>query len=210
MRHHKPRTIVYVDGFNLYYGAVRGTPHKWLNLERFFRLLRPADDIQVIRYFTALVTGPTRPNQEIFLKALATLPLVDVVLGKFMSKNVKCSLTTCTHSGTRLFATHEEKRTDVNIAVSMLDDVYQNLCDRLILVSGDSDLVPALQLARRRFPEKETIVYVPARNRKGFAYELRTAAHKNKDLPLNLLAIAQFPAQLPDGFGGTITKPSTW
>ncbi len=41
----KPRTIVYVDGFNLYYGAVKGTPHKWLNLEKFFRMVRPLDDV---------------------------------------------------------------------------------------------------------------------------------------------------------------------
>jgi 6-hydroxy-3-succinoylpyridine 3-monooxygenase len=153
-----PRTIVYVDGFNLYYGAVRGTPHEWLNLSRYFELLRPADDIQLIRYFTALVTGPTRPNQEIFLRALATLQNVDVILGKFMSKNVKCTLDVCTHVGSRLFVTHEEKRTDVNIAVHMLDDVYQNRCDRLILVSGDSDLVPGVQFVRRRFPTKEVVV----------------------------------------------------
>ena len=53
----RPRSIVYVDGFNLYYGAVRGTPHKWLNLSKFFRMLRPADDIRLIRYFSSLVTG---------------------------------------------------------------------------------------------------------------------------------------------------------
>jgi len=45
-----PRTIVYIDGFNLYYGAVRGSAFKWLNLQRFFQLLpssglpRPAPD----------------------------------------------------------------------------------------------------------------------------------------------------------------------
>ena len=36
-----PRTVVYVDGFNLYYGAVKGTPYKWLDLEKYFQLLRP-------------------------------------------------------------------------------------------------------------------------------------------------------------------------
>jgi len=67
------RTIVYVDGFNLYYGAVRGGAHKWLNLQRFFSLLRPHDSISQIHYFTALVDGPTRPNQEVYLRALGTL-----------------------------------------------------------------------------------------------------------------------------------------
>lgn len=53
------RTIIYTDGFNLYYGAIRNPPGcKWLNLERFCKLLRPHDDVRIIRYFTALVDGP--------------------------------------------------------------------------------------------------------------------------------------------------------
>ena len=60
-----PRCMVYVDGFNLYYGAVRNTPFKWLDLQRFFELLRPHDDLQQIHYFTALIDGPSRPNQDV-------------------------------------------------------------------------------------------------------------------------------------------------
>ena len=61
MAHH-PRTIIYVDGFNLYYGAVKNTPHKWLNLQRYFEMIRQNDDVLAIKYFTALITGPTRPS----------------------------------------------------------------------------------------------------------------------------------------------------
>lgn len=68
------RTIVYIDGFNFYYGAVRGTPHKWLNFDRYFAMLRPHDEIRAIKYFTAEIVGPTKPNQDIFLRALTTLP----------------------------------------------------------------------------------------------------------------------------------------
>ena len=57
------RSIVYIDGFNFYYGAVRGTRYKWLNLESVFRRLRPDDDLQAIYYFTALVSGP-EPAQD--------------------------------------------------------------------------------------------------------------------------------------------------
>lgn len=122
----RQRTIVYIDGFNLYYGALKGTPHKWLNLERYFTMLRPNDDLRAIKYFTALVKGQTRANQELYLKALATLPLVEVILGKFKKKRVHCNESSCLHAGNRMFETVEEKRTDVNIAVSMLDDAYQN------------------------------------------------------------------------------------
>jgi len=177
-------------------------------------MLRPDDDIVAIKYFTAMVTGSTRSNQETYLKALATLSSVEVVLGKFKKKRVACIEPSCSHLGNRLFETVEEKRTDVNIAVSMLDDAYQNACDQFVLVSGDSDLVPSVSLIRSRFGKKKIIVYVPhtpsPTSTRGFAVELRYAAHVNRDLPINFLAKAQFPTQIPDGSGGLITKPLSW
>jgi uncharacterized LabA/DUF88 family protein len=208
---HKPRAIVYVDGFNLYYGALRGTAHKWLNLERYFSILRPFDDLQQIYYFTAPVIGSTRPNQEIYLRALATLPLVTVVMGKFKKKRLRCAVAACAHAGNRMFDAVEEKRTDVHIGIHMLDDAYQNRCERLILVSGDSDLVPALNVIKSRFPLKTIVVYVPTRNSiRGAAVELRSAADKDRDLPLNLLPLAQFSNQVAVGTGQIITKPASW
>ena len=49
----------------------------------------------------------------------------------------------------------EEKRTDVNIAVFMLDDAYRDMCDQFVIFSSDSDLVPAVNMVRLRFPKKE-------------------------------------------------------
>ena len=80
------RSIIYIDGFNLYYGALKGGPHKWLNLQRYFEMVRPHDDIQAIRYFTAMITGSHLANQEAYLRALETLPLVEVVLGRFKAE----------------------------------------------------------------------------------------------------------------------------
>jgi len=206
-----PRTIVYVDGFNFYYGALKGTCYKWLDLERFFRLLRPGDDIQRIRYFTAMVDGSHRPNQETYLKALATAPLVKPVLGHFKRKRVKCTHSLCSYPGDRFFETREEKHTDVNIAVYMLDDAYQGACDQIILVSGDSDLVPAVKVIRSRFPLKRIFVYVPAQHpTRGFAAELRSVAHKHNTIPMNLLKHAQFPDPVHDGRGVLLHKPTSW
>jgi 6-hydroxy-3-succinoylpyridine 3-monooxygenase len=208
----RPRTIVYIDGFNLYYGAVRDVPAlKWLDLERYCKLLRPHDDIQVVRYFTALVTGPTKSHQEAYLKALATTPHVNVILGKFKDKSVKCGVTACTHAAIRIFKVPEEKRTDVNIAISMLDDAYQKLCDHMVLFSGDSDLVPAVNMVRLRFPTMTITVYVPSRNPiRGAAVELRLSASKHRNLPLQFLSKAQFADAIPDGSGGTINRPAAW
>lgn len=207
----KKKSIVYIDGFNLYYGLMRGGPYKWLNLQKYFERLRPDDDIQAIRYFTAMVDGPRRPNQETYLRALETLPLVEIVLGRFKDKQVRCGVQACSFSGRKIFLVPEEKRTDVSIAVRMLDDAYQNLCDRFVIVSGDSDLVPAVNMVKSRFPQKELIVYVPARNPvRGAAVELRSACDRHRTLPPNLLSRAQFPAQVPDGNGGFIAKPTDW
>lgn len=105
----KPRAIVYIDGFNLYYGAVKGTPWKWLDLAKLFTEIRAADDVQCIRYFTAMVNGPSKPNQEVYLRALATTPLVDPVLGNFKRKSVECRVAPCTYAGKKLFANARRK-----------------------------------------------------------------------------------------------------
>jgi uncharacterized LabA/DUF88 family protein len=208
----RARVIVYVDCFNLYYGVLKFSKDKWLDIERLFTILRPHDTIKKIRYFTAPSSAGKSADQLAYLRAIETLPLVNVVRGRYKKKAVKCLVHTCTvPDKDRMFNTQEEKRTDVNIAVSMLDDAYQNLCDHLIVVSGDSDLVPALNMVKTRFPAKILTVYVPSRNPvRGAAVELRAAADKDRDLPLNLLKIAQLPASIPDGSGGFITKPATW
>jgi hypothetical protein len=79
-----------VDGFNLYYGAVKGTPYKWLDLQRYFTLLRQHDDIQAIQYFTAEIVGPGLVRQQAFLAALATKPLVEIIFGRFKRKKMRC------------------------------------------------------------------------------------------------------------------------
>jgi hypothetical protein len=206
----KPRVIVYIDGLNLYYGVLQQTPSvKWLDIERLCKLLRPNDDLRLIKYFGAPVAGSA--DQAVYLRALATLPKVQVILGKFKRKNVKCGVIGCSHSSSKWFTVPEEKRTDVNIAVSMVDDAYQNACDHFVVMSGDSDLVPGLATVRQRFANKTITVYVPSRNPiRAAAIELRAAAHRARELPLILLAKAQFPNSFSDGSGGVLTRPVAW
>jgi uncharacterized LabA/DUF88 family protein len=105
----------------------------------------------------------------------------------------------------------EGKRTDVNIALQLLDDASHDRADQFIIVSGDSDLVPALEMVKARWPVKRLIVYVPSRHPlRGAAVELRSAADKHKTFPQALLKVCQFPAALSDGRGGVIRKPVEW
>jgi len=198
----KNRSIIYIDGFNLYYGAVKNTPWKWLDMERYFSLLLPNDDIQIIKYFTAKILGSHRANQESYIKALLTLNKVQITYGLFKYKKIKCLVKNCTYQGSRLFNVPEEKRTDVNIAINMVKDAVDGKCDRLIVVSGDSDLVPAVKAVKLIDPNKKVIVYVPANNKvRGAANELRNSSDRHKTLPNNLLSKAQFPDQLTDSKG---------
>ena len=207
----KKRTSIYIDGFNVYRGAIEGTAHKWLNIQKFFELLRPDDDIVAINYFTSVMVGQQGDRQQEYLRALATLPKLRIFLGKYKTKRVLCNVRLCTHAGDRMIVKWEEKRTDVNIAIRILDDAYQDVSDNIVLVSGDSDLVPALHAVKSRFPHKRWIVYVPARDPiRGAAVEIRSAADHNKTLPLALLSKTQFPPEILDGDGNPIRKPPGW
>lgn len=207
------RSIVYIDGFNLYYGALKNTQNKWLNLEYYFKRLRQDDEIQKIWYFTALIKGSRRVNQDAYLAALSNCcPLVEVKYGLFKEKELFCRVS-CSHTYKR-YLVYEEKGTDVNIALQMLDDTNQKLCERVVLVSGDSDLVPALQLVKKRSPEIEISVYVPSRDfksQRGAAKEIRDAADKDFTLfsSAPLLSKSQFPDEI-DTPKGKIIKPSDW
>jgi 6-hydroxy-3-succinoylpyridine 3-monooxygenase len=116
------RSIIYIDGFNFYYGAVKVTPDKWLNLQQYFQLIRQDDEIQKIWYFTARVSGSQQVRQETYFEALSTLPLVQMVFGLYKSKTLKCRVKDCGYDGKKSYQVTEEKGTDVNIALQMLDD----------------------------------------------------------------------------------------
>ncbi|MHC4078290.1 MAG: NYN domain-containing protein, partial [Planctomycetota bacterium] len=193
------------------YGALRGRGKKWLNLELLFRRLREQDEVQIVRYFTTLVKAPPSVDQQTYHRALATLPVVRVVLGRFKRRQRTCRVSSCTYEGSKLFSSLEEKRTDVNIALSMLDDAYRDRYDMLVLVTGDSDLVPAVEMVKHRFPKKRVVVYVPTRSAvRGAATELRRSADKHRTLPQRLLAICQFPTVLETDDGAMIAKPASW
>ena len=101
------RTRVYVDGFNLYYGALKGTRFKWVDPVRLAALLLPRGHaIDRLRYFTARVSGKVDPRtparQRVYLKALATLPEVEVHYGRFLAKTAWRPLANLPVAGRRI------------------------------------------------------------------------------------------------------------
>ena len=122
------RTYIYVDSFNLYYGALRSTPYKWLNLASLFRsILRPHHRILKIKYFTALVDerpdDPKKPErQNVYLRALETYcPEIEIYYGKFLNHRVSLTMANNPNNKVEVIKT-EEKGSDVNLAVNLLND----------------------------------------------------------------------------------------
>lgn len=207
------RSVIYIDGFNFYYGALKNSPYKWLNLQTYFERLRQDDDVQKIWYFTARVSGASASRQNSYLDALLTLPKIEIKYGLFKDKTQKCRVIGCSlPASQKKYKVPEEKGTDVNIALQMIDDAYQGLCDRIILVSGDSDLVPTINLVKKRHPRIQVSVYIPSTNQKrGAACELRNCADKSHTLtPNNLMAQSQFPLTISTSSTTTINKPNSW
>ncbi|MCB1325548.1 MAG: NYN domain-containing protein [Spirochaetales bacterium] len=204
------RTYVYIDGFNLYYGQVRGTPHKWLDLQAMCNAyLDPTkNSVLKIKYFTAHVV-PRRGDpgqgtrQQTFLRALATFSSIEIILGHFLSHEVSMPL--ADGSGYARVIRTEEKKSDVNIAVHMLHDAFQNQYDLAVLVSNDSDLSEALRIVSTDLGKKVAILN-PHKNP---SRELKKYALFYKQLRISVLAKCQLPQTMRDS-NGEFHKPPRW
>jgi len=109
------RTYVYVDGFNLYYGALRGTPYKWLNLPTLCTLLLPGYQVEKMKYFTAHIQArpddPDQPTrQQVYLRALSTLPNLEIILGHFLPNASPCGLSSPQRWALPLYGSSRPKR----------------------------------------------------------------------------------------------------
>ncbi len=149
------KTNIYIDGFNFYYGCIRGTPYRWLNIATLCRLLLPNDAIHRIKYFTALVEArpndPDKPlRQQTLLRALQTIPNLEIIYGSFLSHEVMMPLAPPQSGYAKVIKT-EEKGSDVNLATHLLLDAFRNDYELAVIVSNDSDLLAPIQVVTRHF-----------------------------------------------------------
>lgn len=207
------RTIVYVDGFNLYYGALWKTPFKWLDLELLCRVILKNVSITRIKYFTARVAP--RPNdpdqavrQDMYLRALALNPKIEAHFGHFLSHPVRMPL--CDTGGviTGQYASvlkTEEKGSDVNLAAHMLLDAHKNAFDQAIIISNDSDLLTPIRFVRREFKKRVGILNPHQRQSQVLSRE----ADFVRQIRRGALEASQYPDQLTDR-NGTFSRPRRW
>ncbi len=207
----------YVDGYNVYHALnddcfpYKNKPHtpdyryrkyKWLNYNKLaLSIIGPQDTIENIYYFTAFAKwrpGSFRRHKK-YIKALRAEG-VKVVQGHFMRTYIEC------HNCKTEFLTHKEKGTDVNIALQILKDALDDIYDRAILISSDSDLLPAIEAVHKYAPDKEVGVMFPIGRR---SYHLEDGTDFRRRMNEKLLQKCQFSDDLQVGTS-TITKPKHW
>lgn len=206
------RTIIYIDGLNLYYRALKDTPYKWLDLQKLSSEFIP-DTYKIIeiKYFTTRVKplphdvdAPKRQN--IYLRALrAHSACINIFYGHFTHHNVRMRKVKPPPNTVEVIKT-EEKGSDVNLAVHLLNDAWLDKYDCAVLISNDSDMAEALSQVRRHHENKIIYLINPSQIHPTSRKLLQYATHTRE-----IRTPALKKSQLPDSIPNTkITKPQNW
>ena len=207
------KTIIYIDGFNLYY-RLKDTSYKWLNLKKLseFYLHPKTNNIIEIKYFTALVKRNSNDNsniikQNIYLRAIQTIPNLNIIFGQFKKRHMtglRCYYENGNYVESRNLITiskWEEKESDVNIATHIIADAPQLDC--IVLISNDTDLKTPLKYVKENFKKRVGIIS-PRRN---IHIELKEASHFQKRISNRVLEQCQFPERMKDAKGEFFCPP---
>jgi uncharacterized LabA/DUF88 family protein len=201
------RVMVYIDGYNLYYGLREryNSKYKWLDLQLLAESFISSDmELSGVKYFTAITknNSNTQKRQAIYLKALETnCNKIEIIKGRFLSKIKRCRACRATYQ------TFEEKKTDVNIACHIVNDAYQELYDVIYIVSGDSDLVPPVEILKIHHPNIKTIIVNPPKRKSS---ELCNTAGSWFTIGKQKLQLSQLPDELHTKSGAILHCPSQW
>jgi len=196
-------TAFLIDGFNFYH-SIKGLRRqlRWFDYDGYcHHFMRSADTLQTITYFTALAHWlPDKSKRHaVFIEACKAKG-IHVVQGKFKEKRSPCP-----HCGA-IILRHEEKATDVNIALHAYRLASQGT-QQIFFVSGDTDLIPAVRMIKQDFPSVVVGVVFPyQRDNKEFA-QAADVHHKTSTQTLQGFIL---PTIITKPNGKTITCPKDW
>lgn len=199
------RVIVYVDGFNLYFGMLEAgfEKLKWLNIKLLAEnLLKANQRLIEIKYFTSRVSNnpDKQKRQTTYIEALEAVD-VKVYYGHYQREKIEC------HRCGNIWAYYNEKMTDVNIATHMIIDAYHNSYDMAMLISGDSDLVPPIKTIIANFNDKRVFVAFPPKRHNN---SVALVAKGSIVIGRKKLADSQFDDEVTKKDGFILKKPDDW
>ena len=200
------KIIVYVDGFNLYFGLKEKgwRCYYWLNIKSLCqKLLKEHQHLVEVKYFTSRIAFPPdkKKRQSTFIEALNTLDGVKLYFGKYQITPWICENCKFTDN------IPEEKMTDVQIATEMLGDAFLNRYDTAILISADRDLVPAIEKIKMIYPDKRVIVTFPPNRTND---DLRGIAHGYLHITEDMLKASLLPKEITKTGGYVLKCPDSW
>jgi uncharacterized LabA/DUF88 family protein len=201
-----PKVITYIDGFNLYFGlrSQKWERYLWLNVQALSKNLLKSDQALVhTKYFTARVGSPVDKvkRQTTYIEALQTLDDLSIFYGKYQMNPYTCRNCGFTYTAP------SEKMTDVNIAVELLQDAFQDAFDTAILISADSDLIAPIQAVKRLFPSKRVVVACPPGR---FSQSLCNASSAFFKIGRGVIAKSLFADEVPTAGGFVLKRPTSW
>jgi uncharacterized LabA/DUF88 family protein len=159
--------------------------------------------LKAVKYFTSRVSSPPdkHKRQATYLDALGTLPNLAIVYGKYQRNPHRCSKCRATEF------ISSEKMTDVNIAVEMLGDAYEDLFDMALLISADSDLTAPIAKVHALFPNKRVVIaFPPNRSSK----ELMKLTHNHFHIGRAIFERSQLPDAITKSDGYVLRRPERW
>ena len=212
------RTFVYVDGFNLYYRALKGTRYKWLDLSKLAEsLLGPNNSVDAVRYYSARISSQRGGGQQdheapkrqhAYLKALQAIPGVSIHYGRFLPKQITRPLVGLTSGPPQFVKVHdsEEKGSDVNLASHLLWDGWRDLYDVAVVISKDTDLVEPIRIVTQELRKPVGLIcpdnQVPGGLKRVVSF-VRFITHPR-------LARAQMPNPVATSKGELVFRPKEW
>jgi uncharacterized LabA/DUF88 family protein len=200
------RVVAYIDGFSLYFGlrSKGWRRYYWLNIRTLAEnLLKPNQRLLLTKYFTARIAGPPdkEKRQSTYIEALETPSNFQIVYGKYQLNPRQCSQ--CGFED----EVPNEKMTDVNIAVEILKDAYQDAFDVALLISADSDLVPPVNAVKELFPSKRVVVASPPGR---YSVGLANSASRSFVISRRNIAKSLLPEEIKKADGYVLRRPSLW
>ena len=200
------KVIAYVDGFNLYHGLkeMNWRRYYWLDIPKLCRhLLEPGQHLLYVKYFTSHIKGPDdkRKRQSTYLEALNTLHGMKLYYGKYQLTPTECPK--CNYR----YDSPEEKMTDVQLATQLVADALTKKFDTALLLSGDIDLLPAVEVVREECPAKRIIAVFPP---KRYCDEVKKAVHGYLHVTEQSLQVSLLPKEVPKVGGYILRCPLHW